>query len=474
MPRRLIEFIGRAWRPSAPQARLRVIPRAEHSISRRDISGPALKVLYRLKDAGYEGYLVGGGVRDLLLGGHPKDFDVATNATPEQVRKVFGNCRIVGRRFRLAHVLFGRDVVEVATFRAGHEAGEPGDEDHVDDDASEVHEHTGMILRDNVWGNVEQDALRRDFTVNALYYNIADFSVHDYVDGLKDLEKRRLRLIGDPETRYREDPVRMLRAARFAAKLGFTIEDRTRKPIATLRPLLNNIPPARLFDETLKLLLAGYGQASWQQLEALGLAEALFPETIHETSRDPAARTFVLAALANSDARLAEGKSVTPAFLFAALLWPVVATRYRQLLAEGVPEVPAIGQAAQQVLDEQCRRVAIPRRFSVPAREIWELQLRLEKRQGRRAAALLTHPRFRAAWDFLVLREQAGALRREPADLFAGKPGDWWADFQSADPDARGHMVRSLDAQGPGSAGDGKRRRRRGGRNRRRTPGESA
>ncbi|MFZ5723848.1 MAG: polynucleotide adenylyltransferase PcnB [Pseudomonadota bacterium] len=498
MPKRLVGFMRRVFRPkaaAAPKPELRVIPRDAHHVSRKDISPHALKVLYRLKDAGYEAYLVGGGVRDLLLGGHPKDFDVATDATPEQVRKVFNNCRIVGRRFRLAHVLFGRDVVEVATFRAGHETEDPGDDDHDDmhdgqapdetpadderpvgrrerrdrirnersarDTPGAVHGSTGMILRDNVWGNVEQDAIRRDFTVNALYYNVVDFSIHDYVGGMRDLEKKKLRLIGDPETRYREDPVRMLRAARFAAKLHFTVDDATAAPIATLKPLLQHIPPARLFDESLKLLLAGYGRASWEWLERFGLDEILFPDVADTARRNANARRFLLAALDNSDRRIADGKSVTPAFLFAALLWPEVCRRYNRLLTEGVADIPAMAQAGQQVLDEQCRILAIPRRFSTPAREIWEMQLRLPRRGGRRAEAMLANPRFRAAYDFLLLREAAGPLAGEPADAFAEKLGDWWHEYQQADDDTRHVMAREAEARRTPGEGNGRRRRRR-------------
>ncbi|MFP5440258.1 MAG: polynucleotide adenylyltransferase PcnB [Gammaproteobacteria bacterium] len=504
MPKRLVGLMRRVFGSStaaAPKPELRVIPRDAHHVSRKDISPSALKVLYRLKDAGYEAYLVGGGVRDLLLDGHPKDFDVATNATPEQVRRVFNNCRIVGRRFRLAHVLFGRDVVEVATFRAGHEVEDPGDDDHDDahdgrgphhhddreeaedrgdrrsrrertrdernardarDNPAAVHGKTGMILRDNVWGNVEQDAIRRDFTVNALYYNIVDFSIHDYVGGMRDLEKKKLRLIGDPETRYREDPVRMLRAARFAAKLHFTVDDATAAPIAKLKPLLRQIPPARLFDETLKLLLAGYGRDSWEWLERFGLDEILFPDVAVLARRNANARRFILAALENSDRRIGDGKSVTPAFLFAALLWPEVCRRHHQLLAEGMQDLAAMAQAGQQVLDEQCRLVAIPRRFSAPAREIWDMQLRLPRRGGRRAEAMLASQRFRAAYDFLLLREAAGPLAGEPADAFAEQLGQWWSDYQDADDETRMTMAREVESRrAPGEGGGGGKRRRR-------------
>lgn len=485
MPKRLIGYISRIFsgtpdghangKKKEPKTALRIIPREEHNVSRKNISPSAVKVLYRLKDAGYEAHLVGGGVRDLLLGGHPKDFDVATNATPEQVKRVFGNCRLIGRRFRLAHVLFGRDVIEVATFRANHLPDDPGDDEHLPDDSDDrsdngrddredgaTHGTTGMILRDNVWGTVEQDALRRDFTVNALYYNIEDFSIHDFVGGMQDLKKRRLRLIGDPETRFREDPVRMLRAARFAAKLQFTIEEKTARPIAQLKPLLRQIPPARLFDETLKLLLAGYGRATWEWLARFGLDEILFPETAQAARKDANAHKFLLAALNNSDQRLADGKSVTPAFLFAALLWPEVSRRCGQLIKEGVPEIAAMAQAGQQVIDEQCRIVAIPRRFSGPAREIWDMQLRLPRRSGRRAEALLPNTRFRAAWDFLLLREAAGPLASEHPDIFAEQLGAWWGDYQEADENERQQMVRQLDsARQPGSNTGRKRRRRK-------------
>ncbi|MFP5382589.1 MAG: polynucleotide adenylyltransferase PcnB [Gammaproteobacteria bacterium] len=467
MPKRLVGFLNRVFGgDKPPKVELRVIPRDQHGISRKNISPAALKVLYRLKDAGYEAYLVGGGVRDLLLEGKPKDFDVATSATPEQVKRVFNNCRLVGRRFRLAHILFGRDVIEVATFRAAHLPDDPGDDEHVPDDEevdAGVQGKTGMILRDNVWGNVEQDAIRRDFTVNALYYNVEDFAIHDYVGGLKDLEKRRLRLIGDPETRYREDPVRMLRAARFAAKLGFTVEDGTAKPIEHLRPLLHQVPAARLFDETLKLLLAGHGRAGWDWLVRFRLDEVLFPDAARACRHHENARRFVHAALDNSDRRIHDGKTVTPAFLFAALLWPEVCQRFHALIAEGMQEIPAMAEASQQVLDAQCRIVAIPRRFSVPAREIWDMQLRLPRRNGRRADALLDNPRFRAAYDFLLLREAAGPLPGEPADIFAGHLGTWWTDYQNAGPDARLAMASDLDArkQPPGEATGQKRRRRR-------------
>lgn len=470
MSKRLTGFISRIFSGNKEtKVGLRIIPRDQHIVSRKNISPNATKVLYRLRDAGYEAHLVGGGVRDLLLGGHPKDFDVATNATPEQVKRVFGNCRLVGRRFRLAHILFGRDVIEVATFRSGHAAEDPGDDEQLPDDTdASVHGSTGMILRDNVWGTVEQDALRRDFTVNALYYNIEDFSIHDFVGGLQDIKKRQLRLIGDPATRFREDPVRMLRAARFAAKLQFTIEDHTARPIPKLKSMLHQVPPARLFDETLKLLLAGYGHASWTWLSKLGLDQELFPEAAQAARQDANAQQFLFTALNNSDQRLAEGKSVTPAFLFAALLWPEVSRRFAELLENGMPDIPAMAQAGQQVLDAQCRIIAIPRRFSGPAREIWDMQLRLPRRHGRRADILLDNPRFRAAYDFLLLREAAGPLASEQSDIFAPQLGAWWGDYQQADQDERQNMLRQLDAAKLPGSNTGRKRRRR-----KRAPGAS-
>ncbi|HET7922506.1 MAG TPA: polynucleotide adenylyltransferase PcnB, partial [Gammaproteobacteria bacterium] len=314
-----------------------LIPRAEHAISRANISESALKVLYRLKQAGHEPYLVGGGVRDLLLGREPKDFDVATDASPEQVQALFRNCRLIGRRFRLAHVHFGRDIVEVATFRAAHE------ERH-----ALAQTENGRILRDNVYGTLEQDAFRRDFTVNALYYDIRDFSIVDYVDGMADLRAGQLRLIGDPDQRYREDPVRMLRAARFAAKLGFRLHADTERPIAALAPLLADIPPARLFEEILKLFLYGFGAQAFEVLRRLGLFAPLFPRTeaALRLEEEGFPHVFISRALASTDARVAQARPVTPAFLFAALLWEPVRQRAAALQASGAHPSDAYRDAA--------------------------------------------------------------------------------------------------------------------------------
>ncbi|UOV03459.1 polynucleotide adenylyltransferase PcnB [Pseudoxanthomonas mexicana] len=387
-----------------PSTALRTIPRDQHTISRKDISPNALRVLYRLRDAGFQAYLVGGAVRDLLVGGHPKDFDVATDATPEQVRQQFRNCRLIGRRFRLAHVVFGREIIEVATFRA-----------NVDDGSGDREMDNGRLVRDNVYGTVEDDAVRRDFTANALYYAIDDFSVRDYVGGFEDTMARRLKLIGDPEQRYREDPVRMLRAVRLAAKLGFEIDADTAAPIAPLAPLLAEAAPARLFEEILKLFLSGHGVASFEGLERFGLLKVLFPETAAAlaSNRSGALRRMVLAGLAGTDQRVANDEPVSPAFLFALLLWPAYCRALMGLQAQGVHAEEAQRRAADRVTLHQLNTVALPRRFSLPMQEIWLLQTRFGNRQRKRVMRLLSHPRFRAAFDFLVLRLAASPEHAE-------------------------------------------------------------
>ena len=396
-----------------------VVPRAEHGISRKDISPNALRVLYRLRDGGFNGYLVGGAVRDLLIGGHPKDFDVATDATPEQVKALFRNCRLIGRRFRLAHVVFGREIIEVATFRA-NSADDTDDRETGDD---------GRLLRDNVYGSIEDDAVRRDFTANALYYTVEDFSVRDYVGGYDDVRNRVLRLIGDPVERYREDPVRMLRAARLAAKLDFTIAPEAAEPIPAMADLLSAAPPARLFDECLKMFLAGHAEKSFLKLESLGLLPALFPETAKAlaTNRSGALRAMLVQALRNTDARIAADKPVTPAFLFAALLWPAYCRELAVLQKQGVDAGVAQQRAADRVTLHQAQRIALPRRFSLPMQEIWLLQPRFTQRIRKRVFRLLAHPRFRAAFDFLELR--AGAAPEVAGDLA------FWREAQGQAPE---------------------------------------
>jgi len=379
-----------------------------------------------------------------LLGREPKDFDVATDASPEQVRQTFRNCRLIGRRFRLAHVQFGSEIIEVATFRAGQDA-EVSDNHQTDE---------GMLLRDNVYGTIEQDALRRDFTVNALYYNISDFSIIDYAGGVEDLGEGLLHLLGDPETRYREDPVRMLRAVRFAAKLGFRLAPGTESPIPVLASLLADVPSARLFEEVLKLFLGGTAVACFEKLRQYGLFAELFPDTDASLARleHEFPLTLVLNGLENTDNRIREDKPVTPAFLFAVLLWEPVRLRAEKLQADGESPYQAVQRAGGEVVARQVQRIALPRRFSTPMQEIWGLQSRFLQTRGKRPQRLLTHPRFRAAYDFLLLRAQSGEADPELAS--------WWTDFQDGNAEAPAPTE-------PGSAG---RRSRRGGRRRRRKP----
>ena len=446
-----------------------VIPRSEHSISRAGISPNALKVLYRLKEAGYQAFLVGGAVRDLLLGITPKDFDVATNALPEEVRRLFRNCRLIGRRFRLAHVHFGSEIIEVATFRA---AAAPEREESEDSELNaetapiEESEHrafdtTGRILRDNIYGTIEEDVWRRDFAANGLYYNIDDFSVWDFVDGMADVRARRLKLIGDPETRYREDPVRMLRAVRFAAKLDFSIDPATEQPIRRLAYLLDGVPPARLFDECLKLFLSGFGAKSLGLLEKYGLFEHLFPMSSAAFELPPYAyaRQMLELGLANTDARILADKPVTPTFLFAVLLWSAVLRELNEQQAGPAPDLTQLMKACDTVLKAQQSRVALPRRFAVPMRELLMLQPRFNRRSGIKSLSLLQHPRFRAAYDFLLLRAQVGVAEPELAA--------WWTNIQLLPQEERVALVQARPAEptaeGGSAPGRRRRRRRRGG-----------
>ena len=401
-----------------------LIARADHCISRDNIDENALKVLYRLQRAGYRALLVGGGVRDLLLNHVPKDFDIATDATPEQVKRLFGNCRLIGRRFRLAHVFYGRDIVEVATFRASQDV-------HDDEDDAPDHKQSdsGRILRDNVYGSIEDDAWRRDFTVNALYYNIADYSVVDYVGAMDDVKQRVLRLIGDPVTRYREDPVRMLRAVRFAAKLGFSIHPASEKPIYELGHLLADIPPARLYEEILKLFHSGYAVTCLALLRQYGLLKYLFPQTDKALAKEAQGVfiNFLNAALHSTDLRVQADKPITPAFLFSAMLWQPMMWQYERNLKASDDVGAAMNDAMNDVLHTQISRVSIPRRFSMVVREIWSLQHRFTIRHGRRVPLLLQHNKFRAAYDFMCLRSQAGELTDDSCA--------WWTALQEASPE---------------------------------------
>ena len=447
-------------------------------------------MLYRLKEAGYQGFLVGGAVRDLLLGLRPKDFDVATDALPEEVRRLFRNCRLIGRRFRLAHVFFGNEIIEVATFRAaaaperedaedldvegGSDAGTEGGPDNAESRVDEPAEFSppadsehrafdprGRILRDNIYGTIEEDVWRRDFAANGLYYNIEDFSIWDFVDGVNDVKARRLTMIGDPETRYREDPVRMLRAVRFAAKLDFSIERNTEAPIKRLAYLLDGVPPARLFDEVLKLFLSGFGEKAYELLQQYGLFEHLFPQSAAAFAMPPYAYAadMLKMGLENTDARIAVDKPVTPTFLFAVLLWSAVLRELNERQAGPAPDIALLMQACDSVLRTQQSRVSIPRRFSIPMRELLMLQPRFNRRSGVKSLSLLQHPRFRAAYDFLLLRAQAGVADPELAK--------WWTDIQVLPQEERVALVQARPpepaVEGSPAPGRRRRRRRRGG-----------
>jgi poly(A) polymerase len=499
-----------------------------------------LRVLYRLRDAGFMAFLVGGCVRDLLIGIEPKDFDVATDALPEQVRQLFRNCRLVGRRFRLAHVFFGREIIEVATFRAasapapgeeplaepdgadgadevdaaeeaaaaasnlaalesndldddeeddedddlGDDAGQPrpvvhhrthpfperfatpnGDESaadlDVDPNAERMFDETGRILRDNVYGTIDADVWRRDLTANALYYNIADFSLWDYVGGFEDIAARKLKLIGDPETRFREDPVRMLRVARFEAKLGFEIDPATAEPIGRLKGLLGGVPPARLFDETLKLFLTGHGRRSFEVLRQRGLLSALLPTVDGYFNEHPGSlvEQLMMRGLENTDARVIANRPVTPTFLFALLLYGPIAKIIESTPPERWHELSTILDACDRAARQVQTRVTLPKRFSLGMREMFALQPRLEHPRGRRALRVLEHPRFRAAYDLLLLRAEFGLAPTEIAQ--------WWTRVQEVSAEERGRMADELTGQtqrldGAPRRGGRRRRRRRG------------
>lgn len=412
-----------------------IIPRAQHSISRQNISVNALTVIRRLEKSGFEAYLVGGALRDMLLGKSPKDFDVATNATPEQIRRLFKNSRIIGRRFQIVHVRFGRDIIEVTTFRGNHK--DP--DQQTSNKRSAVSDH-GMLLRDNVFGTLEEDAERRDFTINALYYSPCDFCLYDFTDGAKDIASRTIRLIGDPETRYREDPVRILRAVRFAAKLEFHLDPATEAAIDPLAGLLKNIPPARLFDESLKLFISGHGLVAMEHLRKHQLLNYLLYEG-ENMLQAPVNRQLVEQALINTDERLAQDKTVNPAFIFAVFLWPRVNLLMQSFMNDSLPPLAALHEAAQIAIQQQQPLTAIPKRLQIIMKEIWELQLRLPNRKGMRAFKLLDHPRLRAAYDFLLLREQAGEI--EPG------LGQWWTEFQQQ---SASEQQQSVNALGNGTA----------------------
>jgi poly(A) polymerase len=424
-----IKFIKRAVKRKKPPhgevvvntpVSANIIARADHGISRKAISDNALKVLTHLHHSGFSAYLVGGGVRDLLLGREPKDFDVATDAKPEQVRKIFRNCRLIGRRFRLAHVFFKAEIIEVATFRSA------SDDSYEEQDKAQSLQ--GIILSDNIYGNLEDDVWRRDFTVNALYYNIADFSLVDFTQGISDLNQGIIRVIGEPEQRFREDPVRMLRAVRFAAKLGFRIHADTAKPIGQMGELLAHVPPARLFDEILKLFLAGYAQETFAQLRHYNLFQWLFPLTeasLTDTTTHQDTDCLIMITLKNTDERVHVGKPVTPAFLLTAMLWYPICKQTEEIQQQGVKKALAFEKAIHKIIQIQGRHISIPRRYLTTMQEICQMQYHLESRRGKHPLRLVQQQRFRAGYDFLLMRAHTDPSLKPLAD--------WWTHFQTAD-----------------------------------------
>lgn len=424
-----------------------IIPASQHTISPDGISNNALKVLNRLQQVGYQAFLVGGGVRDLLLSKEPKDFDVATNARPEEVKALFRNCRLIGRRFRLAHILYGRDVIEVATFRGPHET-------HLHDTRG-THSQQGRILRDNVFGEIEEDAIRRDFTVNALYYNLADGSIVDYTHGMDDLQHKTLRMIGDVATRYREDPVRMLRAVRFSAKLRFTMEQQTGSLIFEMGHLLSAVPVARLFDESVKLLQGGYGLSCFELLREYQMFDLLFPMTEESIAEQAETLDLICLALKNTDERIASGKSVNPSFLLAVLLYQPMLEYKQAFVARGMHEMEALLNASREVISRQQAATSIPRRFTLMMREIWHMQPQLQHPTRKMALRTLQNKRFRAGYDFLLLRQMNGEEELQSVC-------QWWTEIQTKDPDTQQQWCDNL-------AQAGKKRSKRKNRRRKKT-----
>lgn len=415
-----------------------VLSRDQHSISRQLISPSALKVLYRLNKSGFDAYLVGGGVRDILLGLKPKDFDIATNATPEEIKDLFRNCRLIGRRFRLAHIVFGREIIEVATFRGHHDSAS---EEEKSCKKTSKQSEDGMLLRDNIYGSIEEDAERRDFTINALYYSTKDFKVFDFANGVKDVENKIIRLIGDPKTRYREDPVRMLRAIRFATKLDMQMAKETRAPIAELAPLMANIPAARMFEEFLKMFFSGKAVANFEQLREYQLFKFFFPVVDQAlSSNNDLLERFIMLAMANTDKRINNEQRVTPAFLFAAMLWYPLQNYLQQINANNqLAPQDAFFAALSEIMPEQQRSIAIPKRFQGVMKDIWILQEKLARREGKKAFKTFEHPKFRAGYDFLLLRSEIEADNTQLVEL-----ATWWTDFQNVSNDAQVQMIKGI------------------------------
>lgn len=417
-----------------------IFSRDQHPVSRQLLSPNALKVLYRLNKGGFDAYLVGGGVRDILLGFKPKDFDIATNATPDEIKELFRNCRLIGRRFRLAHIVFGREIIEVATFR-GHHANASEQEKSCKTTSKQSED--GMLLRDNIYGSIEEDAERRDFTINALYYSAKDFKVYDFANGVQDVNDKVIRLIGDPETRYREDPVRMLRAIRFATKLDMQISDDTKAPIKELSTLMANIPAARLFEEFLKMFIAGKAVANFEQLRSYDLFGYFFPAVEqalnNESDEQRFLLDFIMLAMENTDKRINNDQRVTPAFLFAAMLWYPLQKHIQQIkVTTQLTPQDIFFAALNEIMPEQQRSIAIPKRFQAVIKDIWILQDKLGRREGKRAFKTLEHPKFRAGYDFLLLRAQI-----EDTDELK-ELAHWWTDFQEVSNEARLQMIKGV------------------------------
>lgn len=420
----------------------KVLSAKQHGIDPSLVSANAIRVTQTLQENGYKAFIVGGAVRDLLLGVKPKDFDIATNATPEQVKRLFRRAFLIGRRFQIVHVMFGQDLLEVTTFRGAARDDAPKDEH-------------GRVLRDNTFGEQHEDAARRDFTINAMYYDPASQTVLDYHGGVADIRKKTLRIIGVPEARYREDPVRMLRVVRFAAKLQFTIDEASRAPIAVMAPLINNVPAARVFDEMLKLLMSGHAMACLQQLRKEGLHHGLMP-LLDVVLEQPLGEKFVTLALANTDERIRQGKPVSPGFLFASLLWHQVLEKWEAYKAAGEFSIPALHLAADDVLHSQTDTLALQRKIGSDMRDIWAMQPRFEKRVGKTPYKLLEHPRLRAGYDFLLLRCASGEI---DADI-----GEWWTAFIEGDGEQREYLLTIKPKKEADSAEKKRRPRRRGAR----------
>ncbi len=438
-----------------------VLTRDQHPVSRKQISPSALKVLYRLNKGGYDAYLVGGGVRDLLLGLEPKDFDIVTNATPEQIKALFRNCRLIGRRFRLAHIVFGREIIEVATFRGHHETAS---EKEKRCQKTSKQNDEGMLLRDNIYGSIEEDAERRDFTINALYYSAIDFTVHDFADGVKDIKAQKIRLIGDPETRYREDPVRMLRAIRFATKLNMEISQETEAPIKALAPLLESIPAARMFEEFSKLFISGKAVANFTMLRKYDLFRYFFPalDEMLNNNEHLHAQAFVELAMHNTDKRINSDQRVNPAFLFAAMLWyPLQEKIQAAKSAEHLSPQDAFFAGLGEIMSVQQQFISIPKRFQAVMKDIWILQDRLTKRDGKRAYKSFEHQKFRAGYDFLLLRAQIEEGTSEAvSDGKLNSLAKWWTDFQNASHETQQQMIKSLSQPRSGTRRSPRKRRK--------------